>query len=215
MRKVILLSTLFAVLFAAGSAQAGAVTVYDNTLVDTNFGIDLTGLFTAVGDSIVLQNNTPTLQLNLAQVQFFNAGSAGSFDARLKLFAAGSPVGTQLYTDYLVTGVGVSSSDYATVDFDLGGITLPDQLVFMVSVETVSAGVLPQLELYAPPPSIGSNTPATAITFDGVSYSTQDTSGIGGGNPYLLLQSTPEPGAVFLMGSGLLALAVYVRRRRA
>src|SRR4051812_46812602 len=130
MRKVILLSTLFAALFARGSAQASTITVYDNTAFDTNFGLDLTGLFTAVGDSIVLQNNTPTLLLNLAQVQFFNAGSAGSFDATLQFFTAGSPVGTQLGTDYTVTGVDIGDSDYATIDFNFGRVTLPDNLVF-------------------------------------------------------------------------------------
>jgi hypothetical protein len=214
MRKVILLSTLFAALFAGGSAHAGSVIVYDNTALDTNFGLDLTGLFSAVGDSIVLQNNTPTLPLQLAHVQFFNAGSAGSFDATLQFFSAGSPVGAQLGTDYTVTGVDISGSDYATIEFNLGGVTLPDSLVFMVSVSNVASGVLPQLELYGPTPSTGSNTPASAIAFDGVSYNTQDTTGIGGGNPYFELQSVPEPGATFLMGSGLFALAAYVQRRR-
>jgi len=214
MRKVILLSTLFAALFAGGSAHASGIIVYDNTVLDTNFGLDLTGLFTAVGDSVVLQNNTPTLAFGLAQVQFFNVGSAGSFDATLQFFTPGSPVGAQLGTDYTSTGIAIGDNDYATIDFTLGGITLPDSLVFMVSVSNLTSGVLPQLELYGPTPAVGSNTPASAIAFDGVSYNTQDTSGIGSGNPYFQLQSIPEPGATFLMGSGLFALAMYVRRRR-
>jgi hypothetical protein len=212
MKKTILFSTILAALFAVpGRAN---VIVYNNGTVDTAFGLDLISGYDAVGDSITLQNNTPGLLLNFAQAEFFNIGAAGTFDATLQFFQTGSPVGLQIGTDYTVTGIDIDEFSYADVIFSLPNITLPDNVAFMLSAANLSPGVQLEVELYGPTPSIGSNTPGSAIGLNGSSYSVVDTAGIGGGNPFLLLQQTPEPGETALIGSGLLAMAAYLRRRR-
>jgi hypothetical protein len=212
MKKTLLFSTILAALLAVpGRAN---VIVYNNGTVDTLFGLDLISGYDAVGDSITLQNNTPGLLLNFAKAQFFNIGTAGTFDATLQFFQTGSPVGIQIGTDYTVTGIDINDFGYADVIFPLPGITLPDNIVFMLSASNLSSGVQLEVELYGPTPSVGSNTAGSAIGLNGSSFSVVDTTGIGGGNPFLVLQQTPEPGETVLIGSGLLAMAAYLRRRR-
>jgi hypothetical protein len=207
-----LLVLLGAVILALSPGVARAsIVVYANATTDLNWGLDLVGFQDGVGDSIVLDNNSP---LGHAQVQIYNAGASGTFDATLQFFQVGAPVGLQIGSDYTVTGVSADAASLFFVDFALDHLNLPDDVVFMVSVANVSSGVAPQLEFYGSSPVVGSNTADQAVVYRTGAYSVEDVSGVGGGNPYLVLTAAPEPGEWVLMGSGLLGLLAYARRRR-
>jgi hypothetical protein len=207
---LILLGALFLAL-SPGAARASML-VYANATTDLNYGLDLVGFQDGVGDSIVLDNNSGPV--GSAQLQLYNAGSSGTLDVTLQFFQVGAPVGLQIGSDYTVTGVNFDAASLFLVDFSLGGLTLPDNVVFMVSVANVGSGVAPQLEFYGPSPAVGTNTADQAVVYRTGAYSVEDVSGVGGGNPYLVLTAAPEPGEWILMGSGLLGLLAYARRRR-
>jgi hypothetical protein len=199
---------------AAG--PAAAVTIYyDNTNPAQDALNDLVfsfGPYTGIGDSIVL---TSAGNATNAAVQFYNDGSAGTFDASLLFFAAGSPVGTLIGSKYTLPGLSIGAGSELDANFQLGFLSVPQDLVFLLEVANVSAGVDPGVELYADPTNAGSNTADSAVFLQGIGdYSQQSTVDSGGGNPYFQLYQTPEPSTFFLMGSGLLAAAAWRKRRR-
>ncbi|MGP8244869.1 MAG: PEP-CTERM sorting domain-containing protein [Bryobacteraceae bacterium] len=199
----------------AGPAGADTIILYNNTNPAQDVDNDLTfssGPYDGIGDSITLAANPFLQPATDAEIQFFNDGAAGTFDAMLLFFQAESPVGTQIGTTYEVTGISIAANSYATVDFNLGALTLPSDVVFLVEVSNVSAGVDPGLELYADPTIVGSNTPDSAIFLQGSTPTQQSTPG--GGNPYFELTGAPEPSTWLLTGAGL-AAAVWWKRRRA
>jgi hypothetical protein len=207
MRKLALF--LLGVLFAA-TAAAGAL--YDNTNPAQDILNDLVfsaGPYDGIGDSIVL---TGSGVANIAEVQFFNDGAAGTFDASLEFFQAGAPVGTPIGSAFNVTGISIGSNAELNVAFQLGAFTVPANLVFLVQIANVAAGVDPGLELYSDPTLAGSNLADTAVVLQGSLFSQQAT---GGGNPFFQLSQTPEPSTWLLAGVGLAFTAARLWRRRA
>ena len=103
--------------FLALSAAWGTP-IYNNTTTDTGDTLSYAANgFVQIGDQLQLAG-TDRLA-TLARVQFFNDGQAGSFDATLRLFSVGAPVGSQLGTDYLVSGIVVPLDDIVNVSFIL------------------------------------------------------------------------------------------------
>jgi hypothetical protein len=194
-------------------------TVYSNVTTDT---FDTAGYSfnnaTQIGDEITLAG-TDRLATD-ATVQFFSDGSAGTFDATLELFSviAGSPpVGTQIGTDFVVAGIGApgdAGGDEVNVTFTLPNLLVPDNLIFLVSVRNLGAGVdILGVDMYEPP-TIGSSDPNFAIAAEGGSFVQVVTADE---DVFFQLDatssaSTPEPTPAALVGSVLLAIAVARRR---
>src|SRR6185437_14917450 len=83
--------------------------------------------YTQIGDQLAL-SGTDRLA-TLATVQFFNDSTAGTFNATLAFFTvgpnSGNPVGTQIGSNVVTTGVSIAQNDIANVNFTLPNILLP------------------------------------------------------------------------------------------
>jgi PEP-CTERM motif-containing protein len=191
-----------------------SIIYYDNTnpandtLTDTVYSA---GPYAGIGDSITLAG--AGLGATGALAEFYNDGSAGTFDATLQFFAAGSPVGAPIGSTFTLAGINVGSNAYADVDFQLGGLNLPANIVFILGVANVEDGVDPGVELYSGPAGVGSNTQDSQIILQDGGY-TEGTTGQGGGNPYFELSAAvPEPSTWLLAAAGLYVALRRVRRK--
>ncbi len=194
------------------SAHAFGSTIYSNTTTDTLDTIVYAGNgFTQIGDQIQLAG-TDRLA-TLATVQFYNSGTAGTFDATLRLFGVGAPVGSQIGPDFVLTGISVPASDVLNVTFGLPYLLVPDGLIFTVSAANPSSGVdILGLDMFEPP-TVGSSDNTFAIANDGSGFIQTGTTNE---DVFFELEATavPEPATWVLFGSALLALGL-VRRRSA
>ena len=190
------------------AATLPAASIYLNSTNDTsNAFLYSFGPFTELGDQILLGGTDR--QAQSATVQFFDNGSDGTFDATLRFFNVGSPVGLQIGGSFTVTGISIVSGDVATVTFpDLGSLVIPDSVIFMVSVGNLST---PDLDLGLSqfnPATLGSSDPAFFITNDGSSFA-QTSSGTSTDNFFFTLDATspvagvPEPDTGFMAAVGL------------
>jgi hypothetical protein len=205
MKQNILLAGVLTILCSVGAL---ATTVYSNTATDTlNTSFFSSGPYLGLGDQILL---APGDRLTTdATVQFFNNGSSGTFDAILRLYQVGSPVGAQIGTDFLATGISAPSLGVFNVVFDTGSTLVPDELVFVVFLSNVSSGVDLGLNMFEPP-TIGSSDNTFAMA-NGGSFTqllTQNENVF-----FELNASTPEPGAFGMVGGGMIAAFLAVRRR--
>jgi len=201
-------------LFVTTQAHAGVV--YSNISTDTlqTLAYAANG-FTEIGDQITLGGTER--YATLATVQFYNNGSAGLFNATLGLFNIGSPVGSQIGSDFVTTSISAPAGDVFNVSFSLGSILVPDNLIFAVSVSNQDAGLdLIGLNLFEPP-TIGSSDNSFAIAHNGSTFVQASTNNA---NVFFELQAdtappppgTPEPATIGFAGTALAAL-VYARRR--
>jgi len=204
------LSTTFkgALLLLIAAAAQGA-TIYSNTTTDTLDALAYAANgFTQIGDQLTLAG-TDRLA-TLATVEFLNNGSAGTFDATLLLFNVGSPVGAQIDSDIVLTGIVAPAHDTFNVSFNLPNLLVPDNLIFTVAVANASAGVdIIGPELFEPP-TIGSSDNTFAIANNGSAFIQTPTRNE---NVFFELQATsvPEPSTALL---GFAALILFVRRSR-
>ena len=195
------------------SAQAFAGTIiYSDIASDTGDTLAYSANgFTQVGDQIQLAGIDRLA--SLATVQFFNDGSSGTFDATLRLFNVGSPVGGQIGSDFVLTGISAPASDVFNVSFALPNLLVPDNLIFTVSAGNASAGVdIIGLDLFEPP-TVGSSDNTFAIANDGTNFVQAATANE---NVFFELQATsavsaPEPVTAVLAGSALLAFILFRR----
>jgi hypothetical protein len=195
--------------FCLLSAQAfGATIIFSNTTTDTNDTLAYAANgFTQIGDRITLAgvNRFATL----ATVQFFNNGAAGTFDATLRLFNVGSPVGSQIGSDIVLTGISAPASDVLNVAFNLPSLLVPDNLIFTLSFANPSAGVdIIGLDMFEPP-TVGSSNNTFAIANNGTNFVQTLTASE---NVFFELQAdltaVPEPATAALAGSALLGLVL-------
>jgi hypothetical protein len=175
--------------------------LYDNTTTDTMDTVLYSiGSYTALGDQLHLISPGLATQ---AEVQMFNIGNAGTFDAELDFFQVGDPVGSQLGAFHL-TGIASTGSDVIDMNFDLGAmLNVPQDIVFTVSISNPTAGMDLGLDMFDPP-TAGSSDNTFMIAESGGTYSQLPVSGE---NVYFQLSGTasaaPEP-------SGLAMLAACV-----
>jgi hypothetical protein len=196
--------TLLILAFTASLSPAATI-VYDNSSGDTGNSIMYAADgYTEIGDRILLGGLARSI--TEAQIQMFNGGQAGTFDANLHFRYLDTPVGTVFGTFSLV---GINADGVFTVTFSTGGILVPDEFVFLVEVLNPSAGVDLGLNLFNPP-ALGSSSNSSFIERQGSSYSSVTAPD---GNFYFVLTADdeagiPEPASVALMGVGLALLAI-------
>lgn len=207
-RHLLLLTTL-------AGALPGAV-IYSNA---TNDALS-TVLFSAapyseIGDRI--QAGGTARLAETAEVEFYNAGSDGVFDAVLRLFQPGAPVGG-LLSQYSLTGLTATSLASTRVLFPLGGEVLPDELIFTIEIQNATAGVDLGLNLYDPPGAAGSSSTQFLIVRN-ASYA--EIAAGRSSNLYFVLtadgasSAVPEPATLLPAAAGLALLNLARRRWRA
>jgi MYXO-CTERM domain-containing protein len=197
------LPCLFALVPAYG------IPVYNNTVTDTQstlpYGFTTS---TQLGDRILLAGTER--YATLATVQFFNIGASGSFDAALRLFNIGSPVGSQLGSTYTVTGISALANDAVNVSFSFPNLLVPNELIFTVSVANESGVTIFGVDMFEPP-VVGSSDNTFAIGFDGSSFNKISTQSE---NVFFALDASatsPEPSTLALAA----AAGLFLIRRRA
>jgi hypothetical protein len=191
-------------LSGAPRALEAAALLYDNTAVDTfNTLFYSVGPYNGIGDQVVLA--TPGVAAT-AQLQFFNAGHPGTFDVELRLYEAGTPVGPQLGS-FTQAGVASTGLDVIDVLFHLGGLTLPQEIVFVAAVQA-SGGMDLGLNLFEPP-SVGVSDNTFLIVDTGII----ETAVSSNENLYFQITAVPEPSTLSLLGAGLAVAGVWRRRR--
>ena len=196
----------------AGFAPAHAATIYQNTTQDTLLTYFYSTGITQLGDSITL-GGVDRLA-DSASIQVYNSGSAGTFDVTLRFFNTGSPVGSQIGSSYLRSGVAIGSQGILTVNFPNLNLVLPDNLVFAVALSGASQGTNIGLNAFDPP-TIGSSDNGNLIADLGSGFTTGATAP-GTGNLYFQVNaaSVPEPASISLAGAGLILAALASRKRR-
>jgi hypothetical protein len=195
----------------AGPAAADVALYSSNPANDALNDAIFSSGYEGIGDSIVL---TTAGVVSYANVQFYNDGVAGTFDASLSFFNTGAPVGAQIGSSYTLTGLSIGANSELNATFQLGNLSVPSSVVFILGVSNLSTSVDPGVELYSDPTLKGSNTPDTAIFLQSGVYTQQSTGGGGSGNPFFELYETPEPSMWLVTSAGLLALAGAAWRKR-
>ncbi len=201
-----------------GASALQASIIYSNTTTDTNGTVFFsTGPYTEIGDTITFAGTARAV--NTAVLQFYDAGiSSGLFDATLRFYLAGAPVGSQIGGNFVTSSVPITSGGTANASFNLGGLVLPDTVVFTVSVTNNS----PQLDIgltLFDPPTVGSSANSFFVVRDGTGFATA-SQGNFQDNLYFSVDaspvnaSIPEPATMALMVVALPGL-IWLRRRLA
>lgn len=206
--------------FLAGLLAATALhasPVYDNATTDIgDTALYSTGPYTAIGDQIHL-GGTQRVGTT-ASTQFYNAGtSGGSFAATLNLYAVGSspasPVGS-LLGSFITVGNSINAGDVLNVDWALGGLILPDDLVFTVTIGAIRGNVDLGLTVFDPP-TVGSSSNQYFIVGSGGVFS-QGSQLNGHDNIFFRLDATvPEPATTGMVALSLLTMVGLRSRRKA
>ncbi|HBY60870.1 MAG TPA: hypothetical protein DEH78_13690 [Solibacterales bacterium] len=198
-------------LLLCGAPHMRAATiVYDNTVIDTFAGYTfISGGLVQIGDTVSF-GAPPPGPVTQASVQFFNAGASGTFDAILRFFNPGAPVGTIIGAPYTLSGLSLGAGDVLTATFLNLNAPLPETVVFTIAVSNVTGGADIGLTAFDPP-AIGSSDNSLIIVDDGSGFSESLVSE-GQGNLYLRLVAIPESATMLLCGAGL-SLLYFVRRK--
>ena len=189
--------------------EVRASLIYDDTTTDTGDSVFFSlGPYAGLGDQIQLSSAGAAGQ---AAIEMFNQGGAGTFDAQLTLSNVGSPVGSTLGI-YNLTNISTTGGDVLDMSFNLGGVSLPQNVVFTVSVSNVSDGVDLGVDMFEPP-AVGSSDNSFMIVNTGGVYSALATNSE---NVYFQLTAAPapEPASVALFATGLLGIAVCGWRKK-
>lgn len=207
--KLLFLLTL--TIAEAGTASAAEI-VYSNTTTDTlGTLVFSTGPYSKIGDQIQLGGTNRNLEQ--ASVQFFNLGSAGTFDATLRFFEIGAPVGTQIGSGFQLTNLSIGTSDILNVVFSNLNLLVPSNLIFTIEVGSLGVGVDLGLTTFDPP-TVGVSLNTTAVFETGTGFSLLNVAAPDG-NPYLELragEAVPEPATLLLTGVTLLGVLSWRRR---
>lgn len=199
------------VLLALSSASgAFAGLLYDNTTTDTldTFYYSI-GPYTGIGDQIHLVAAGNAVS---ALLQLYNAGGAGTFDAELRFYKVGAPVGDPVGGTFTRFNVALAGGDVIDLQFDLGGLAMPQDAIFVATVNNATDGMDLGLNLFEPP-GAGSSDNTFLIVADNTGFS--PISLPANENVYFQLSDSaaPEPSTISLFGAGLAAAGLWRRRR--
>ena len=204
-----------AALAVLGSVPAMADTIaYRNTTTDTFDTVFYSaGPYSQLGDQIHLAG-TDRLA-TIAIVQFFNNGATSTFDATLRLYGVGSPVGVQIGSDFVTTGITALAGSVFNVTFLSLNVTVPNDLIFTVSESNVSGAADIGVDMFEPP-SIGTSNNQFMIVKQGSSFSQLATPRE---NVFFELDATtvstvPEPSSFAMLGCAIAILAASRKGRR-
>jgi hypothetical protein len=185
-------------------AFGAAALLYDNTAVDTfNTLFYSVGPYDGIGDQVQL---AAPGHAAAARLQLFNLGAAGNFDVELRLYEAGVPVGPQLGS-FSQAGVASAGLDIIDVVFDLGGLALPQDVVFVAAVQA-GGGMDLGLNLFQPP-TVGLSDSTFLIVDTGTIAPAVSSNE----NVYFQITAVPEPSTLSLLVMGV-AIGGVLRRRR-
>lgn len=187
-----------------------AATFYSNTTTDIGDSAVYSAMgVTQIGDQLQLTNGGT---LTSVSTQFYNLGADATFDAVLRIFETGAPVGNPLGGPFTLSNLFIAANTSLTVTFSsLGGLAVPQDIVAMVAVDNVTAGGDLGLN-YFDPPLTGTSSNTFFLTFDGSTFAQASTLN-DYDNLYFEVTGTtgvPEPGTAALT---LLSLAVLAWRR--
>ena len=198
------------VLLALSSASgAFAGLLYDNTTVDQSHTlIYSTGPYTGIGDQIHLVAAGNAVS---ALLQMYNNGGAGTFDAELRFYQVGAPVGAQVGGTFTRFNVASAGGDVIDLQFALGGLAMPQDVIFVTTVINFTDGMDLGLNLFEPP-ALGSSDNTFLIVADNTGFSQAASANE---NVYFQLSDSavPEPATFSLFGAGLAAAGLWRRRR--
>lgn len=189
--------------------------VYDNSTADSGDSVFFSvGPYTEIGDRITL-GGTNRLA-NEATVELYNGGSDGNFNATLRFYLPGSPVGAVLGVFSLIDLFAASGSVFQ-ITFTGLNLTIPDEMIFTLAVSDADSGVDLGVNLYDPPGSIGESATNFLIVRDGTFSALP--AGVNS-NVYFQLDASevptadvPEPSTVILTAAALCVLARSVSLR--
>lgn len=191
--------------------------VYQNTALQgvQDVFADVPGLL-AIGDQLLLAPGP--WQLNSVRTRVTTFDDPVTADLRLTLYAvgAGDTVGSELATRVLPVALAANTS--SVVEFNSWALSLPDQLIVMLSLENASSRAL-GIET-TDPPAVGSSDSGSSWWRDGTGFFRQQFPD-GLNNYYFEIEAAaaandvPEPAAYLLAGPLLLVLLLSRARERA
>ncbi len=210
MRRQLLIRLLLALTAAAVASPAASI-LYDNTSTDTGYSVfySASGV-SEIGDRLQL---TGAATVGSVTTQFYNGGSDATFDAILRFYEVGSPVGAPIGGPYTVTGVSIGGSASQNVTFAVPGVAIAQDVIVTLAVLNVSAGGDIGVNFFDPP-SLGSSSNGFYITFDGTDFA-QAYTNLDLDNVYFQIASAevPEPGTAGTVFAVLVLAACRYRRR--
>jgi hypothetical protein len=208
------ITLLIALLMPASCFRAAAdMLLYSNTTTDTGDTVLYSvGPYTALGDDIHLASAGTA---DMAEIELFNNGDAGTFDAQLNFFNVGAPVGSPLGS-FGVADIPSAGSDVIDIHFVLGaGLSVPQNLIFTVTVSNMSPNMDLGVDMFQPP-TVGSSDPSFMIVESSDVYNQLGTNDE---NVYFQLNGTaegaaPEGSSLTQFGTGLLLMGIGAWGRR-
>ena len=201
---------------AVTAAVCPAGVIFSNTTTDAQDSAfySASGV-TQIGDRLQLASAAALTSLD---AQFFNAGSDTTFDAVLRFYDSGNPVGSQIGGPFTTTSIFIASGTSQTVTFsNLGNLLVPQDLVLTFSAENVSGGGDIGVNFFDPP-TVGTSSESFFIVYDGSNFA-QASTNLEHDNIYLQIDGTalspaPEPSTASLFAGALAVLACGSMARR-
>ena len=204
----------------------GVTIAYDNTLTPdpglavTTFGPNSTpdpvsGLvIDLLGDQIQLDLTAGVIG-GEARTSVYNLGDDFSGVLRLYLYSASGPLSLLGTFDSTVT-IPTSGATGTVVTWDLGGLLMTQDMVWLVGVESDSSAGLPVLSLehFIAPQVVGLSSDAFYYWQLATQTPVAASSGLGNDSFYFQVTTVPEP-STWLLFSSALGAALVIRRRRA
>jgi|GEM_PF-1482824 len=189
--------TVAALLLSLAGAASHASPVYVNNAVDTLTTVSFSSGYVQIGDQLRL---TAAGELDSLVTQFFNLGEAARFDATLTFYRADTL--TQIGPSFTEQGISIDAGQSLNVAFSqLGGLSVPEEIVVMLSIGNLVGNGDLGLNLFDPP-TWGSSSNQSFFVNTGAGL-VEDSTFQGIDNVYFEINATtrsvPTPGTLWLV----------------